>query len=432
MNCCDDAILVTVENNKVILPCGKRLTLYKLISPKKLVINPLFEELRIDLWWTKPFQDTNAARTTLETFYKLPKTSATSLTSVSRDPSGACLWTITSGIDGPVTNADNAVLNTPINLINYKFKWTLTEPTTISFYSEIVDNTVVPAIDIHGRLAIFDGHSLTGEFTTFDYFEFVITTNNDVGVTLYVEAMIPEIPYEYVVPSTKYLEFEYECKRYKFPVYKLRYGPELVDVIVDRSLLELEALVKSSIMSLGLEIPPIPEPLVALTSTDVITVVPNTLFLGKTISLGGGPILFWNGYYITTYDPDTRPVSSLTGILTEYSYVSYYMSPLIYPGNQYRNRYVTYNISIAAQATDIGKTYAVSCMRSRALGVIISQLRDNKPIFDRYTYKGAETISGTFRLGDRVSQCIIKVSFEKTNETDGFVKINFISYYAEI
>ena len=114
------------------------------------------------------------------------------------------------------------MLNIPFDGLEYVYNWLLSEPATIGFYGEIDGNKLLPMLAIDGSVAIYDDCALAGTFRTFDYLDVVITTSSTVRVDMTVSAYPPTIPYKYLVPSTKYLEFSYRGSMYKFPVYNLR------------------------------------------------------------------------------------------------------------------------------------------------------------------------------------------------------------------
>ena len=238
-----DAIDVCVKNNKVVLPCGKALKLYKISPCGSLIINPLFEKLWVDLWWTQTYHNNGHVPLGKTEMYMYPRVSSTELVSTNTDTEGRCVWTITSGTDGPVTSTYDDIITIPYEGLEYVFTWSLSEPTSIAFYADLHDGKLAPALQVDGSPTIFCSGALQGEFRTYDYTDFLVITAATVRVELTVAAYAPPVPYVTTVPHTEYVAFMYNGIEYTFPAFDTRYVNDGIDVIVYPSLLCLEKLV---------------------------------------------------------------------------------------------------------------------------------------------------------------------------------------------
>lgn len=421
-----------ISGEFLLLDCGRKIRIY-CVRNGNVAINPLLSELWIDLFWTEPFMDQSNRTEKVNPSYSLPSVSATLLKSTKRDPYGACIWDIgangtdpedvVSNLNGPVSDASNSVINTAVEEVNYRFRWNLSSPSSIGFYSEIVDNQtkVAPMLDIHGNITLFDCKKLTGEFTTFDYREIVVITNKPVEVELYVEVVIPNVPYTYEVPSTKYIYFTYfnrctkESTKYRFPAYKLIPSIPAVIVDVNPKLLTLEKLVKKTILNLSVKIPP-PNVGKLLERNVTSTIFPNTsrgTYEGDVV-------------YTATY----RFGKDIWCVYKPYNlFDDRYMSPMIFRGSKYTNRFIDYEVTI-------GKEY-FPYMLNREFTFAISVCR--QPLTYTYVYERTETyqgnpikIAGIYELGkDTTAILEVYISYPVPEDDKGFVEFGGVTYGAD-
>lgn len=392
--------VVKVKKGHVILPCGKKIVLYK-TKDGVLRINPRFLELWTLLWWTESYININyPAIRTCSPNYALPKRSTSFLKSSTTTKDNVRVWDLLSA-NGPVTTG-GVNLSTPTEGIYYKVSWKMSKQSCITFYSEYVasghpNGSVVPMLDVQGNIATFHGD---GEFTTFDYDGFYVSSKSK-EVELCVEVVIPKgcVDCE-KVPSTIYLFFKYAGQGYKFPVYKLRQDGIYVDVVVAKNLRCLRALIQRTLLDMSVALP-VPPSAVAGSPTSNVVEIPATLFIEIASGVTG---------YVTVYE-------SGTDILTFWAFELTYLSPVIFPEERYQKRWITYNVRVNPDTVTIGTRFSVRLFK-KDYGRFVPQRHVTAvgswgaEILTSYTYSGQPVVSDRFMLEFETYDAVLIVTFE--------------------
>ena len=254
----DDVTKVKIKNNKVILPCGRKLLIYRPANINgSIEINPRFIELWNLLQWTDNFIDISEDSEDVSNgYYDLPDRSGTKVTSNHREVgTDLCVFT-TKDQNGPISISngnESWYLVTNQSNIFYTISWESSVPTQISFLSEWKEGKLIPITSIQNEVCVFEGTN--GQFETWDYPSFVIHSSINSQINIFFQVLVPKNLCNEIVPSTKYLYFCHRCERYKFKVYDLRKISQngISEVIVNKHLTRTKKGINKTLLNLSIQ-----------------------------------------------------------------------------------------------------------------------------------------------------------------------------------
>ena len=240
---CENYKIASIKSNYVCLKNNHQkqiITLYTKNCDQTIMICDMFSALWMLLLDTSDFvKPTN----NFPVIYNLPSNNATEICGILERDDGFLTMTSTTGFDGPITE-DGLALS--LFQLGYTFKihWETTKNVNISFYTSynnLDTNRAYLMIDNNNNLTQYCGKS--GCFTIQNYDYFYVKINQNAKLKMRIEIVIPECPPEPFKYGTEYLIFNYECQKYKIPILTLfqsKDDPSIVNVIVDRSLINLQ------------------------------------------------------------------------------------------------------------------------------------------------------------------------------------------------
>lgn len=215
--------LVKVSENKVYLPNGKKLVLYKSNKDGTITLNPLFKQLNNDLQWTDNFSVFPPSCDPPQLL--LPKFNSSAFRSTWINKDGlANLASINTG--GPYQlNSENIWFATGrYPGFTYRYNWTAAKETQVKFLSELRDGVLVPMTTIDGDLTVYTGKE--GTFDTWAYTNISVCVEPQAEIRFTVEIVSPFEETDQKPPYTEYLFFEYCGEKYKFAVTRVTYSPD--------------------------------------------------------------------------------------------------------------------------------------------------------------------------------------------------------------